>query len=57
MTETSTIMETPQSVQSQVRIRFSSRDEDLALPETTGPILVPTGTWQILRIDAEEHAC
>ncbi|KAI1950886.1 ribosome biogenesis protein ytm1 [Ophidiomyces ophidiicola] len=27
----------------QVRLRFSSRDIDLALPESTGPILVPTG--------------
>lgn len=30
-------------VQRQVRVQLSSQQEDVALPESTGPILVPTG--------------
>ncbi|KAJ5133539.1 hypothetical protein N7526_004904 [Penicillium atrosanguineum] len=30
-------------VQRQVRVQLSSQQEDIALPESTGPILVPTG--------------
>ncbi|OAX84994.1 ribosome biogenesis protein YTM1 [Emergomyces africanus] len=32
-----------QQAQRQVRLRLTSRHEDIALPESTGPILVPTG--------------
>ncbi|WEW61334.1 ribosome biogenesis protein ytm1 [Emydomyces testavorans] len=43
MAETSSLTVASQPTQTQVRLRFSSKDEDLALPESTGPILVPTG--------------
>lgn len=29
--------------QRQVRVQLTSKQEDIALPESTGPILVPTG--------------
>lgn len=32
-----------QASQRQVRLHLTTRDGDLALPESTGPILVPTG--------------
>ncbi|OJJ44668.1 hypothetical protein ASPZODRAFT_71037 [Penicilliopsis zonata CBS 506.65] len=32
-----------QAVQRQVRVQLTSKQEDIALPENTGPILVPTG--------------
>ena len=32
-----------QPVQRQVRLQLTTRHEDVALPENTGPILVPTG--------------
>jgi ribosome biogenesis protein YTM1 len=32
-----------EAVQRQVRVQLSSQQEDIALPESTGPILVPTG--------------
>lgn len=32
-----------QSAQRQVRVQLISKQEDIALPENTGPILVPTG--------------
>lgn len=31
------------SAQRQVRVQLTSKQEDIALPENTGPILVPTG--------------
>lgn len=31
------------SAQRQVRVQLVSQQEDIALPESTGPILVPTG--------------
>ena len=34
---------TAQAAQRQVRVQLTSKQEDLALPENTGPILVPTG--------------
>ncbi|KKZ65587.1 ribosome biogenesis protein YTM1 [[Emmonsia] crescens] len=34
---------TSQQAQRQVRLKLTSRHEDIALPESTGPILVPTG--------------
>ncbi|PGH15697.1 ribosome biogenesis protein YTM1 [Helicocarpus griseus UAMH5409] len=34
---------TSQQAQRQVRLKLTSRHEDIALPENTGPILVPTG--------------
>ncbi|EGC45618.1 microtubule-associated protein YTM1 [Histoplasma capsulatum var. duboisii H88] len=34
---------TSQQPQRQVRLKLTSRHEDIALPESTGPILVPTG--------------
>ncbi|KAE8351459.1 hypothetical protein BDV28DRAFT_158710 [Aspergillus coremiiformis] len=34
---------TATSAQSQVRVQLTSKQEDVALPENTGPILVPTG--------------
>lgn len=32
-----------QASQRQVRVQLTSKQEDIALPENTGPILVPTG--------------
>lgn len=32
-----------QSAQRQVRLKLTTRHEDIALPASTGPILVPTG--------------
>lgn len=32
-----------ESAQRQVRVQLVSQQEDIALPESTGPILVPTG--------------
>ena len=32
-----------EAVQRQVRVQLTSKQEDIALPEDTGPILVPTG--------------
>lgn len=32
-----------ESAQRQVRLQLTTRHEDVALPENTGPILVPTG--------------
>jgi hypothetical protein len=43
-----------QSVQRQVRVQLTSKQEDIALPENTGPILVPTGEV-ILRQDSNSH--
>ncbi|KAK2868070.1 ribosome biogenesis protein ytm1 [Arthroderma sp. PD_2] len=42
MDSTSATEETSKQVQRQVRLRLTSRHADLALPESTGPILVPT---------------
>lgn len=36
---------TSQQAQRQVRLKLTSRHEDIALPESTGPILVPTGKF------------
>lgn len=30
-------------VQRQVRVHLTSKQEEIALPESTGPILIPTG--------------
>ncbi|KAL5342609.1 hypothetical protein BJX70DRAFT_386099 [Aspergillus crustosus] len=35
--------ELSQAAQSQVRVQLTSQQEDIALPDNTGPILVPTG--------------
>jgi hypothetical protein len=32
-----------QAIQRQVRLQLTTRDGDIALPDNTGPILVPTG--------------
>lgn len=32
-----------EAAQRQVRVQLTSQQEDIALPESTGPILVPTG--------------
>jgi ribosome biogenesis protein YTM1 len=32
-----------EAVQRQVRVQLTTQQEDIALPESTGPILVPTG--------------
>ncbi|KAE8144297.1 hypothetical protein BDV25DRAFT_134790 [Aspergillus avenaceus] len=37
------IAEIRRSAQRQVRVQLTSKQEDIALPENTGPILVPTG--------------
>lgn len=42
-----------EATQRQVRVQLTSQQEDIALPDSTGPILVPTGKnllqphWQI----------
>ena len=40
------------ATQRQVRVQLTTQQEDIALPESTGPILVPTGknyTTQVIR--------
>lgn len=37
-----------QAAQRQVRVQLTSQQEDIALPENTGPILVPTGEILLL---------
>ena len=37
------VLSAAEAVQRQVRVQLSSQQEDVALPESTGPILVPTG--------------
>lgn len=32
-----------EAAQRQVRVQLTSQQEDIALPDSTGPILVPTG--------------
>lgn len=32
-----------EAAQRQVRVQLTSKQEEIALPESTGPILVPTG--------------
>lgn len=34
----------------QVRVQLTSKQEDIALPENTGPILVPTGKHSLSQI-------
>lgn len=34
-----------QAAQRQVRVQLTSKQEDIALPEDTGPILIPTGEF------------
>ena len=41
-----------QAAQRQVRVQLTSKQEDVALPENTGPILVPTGEIA-LQVDME----
>lgn len=43
-------------VQRQVRVQLTSEQEDIALPESTGPILVPTGlNSQFLAMISIDH--
>lgn len=39
-----------QAAQRHVRVQLTSKQEDIALPENTGPILVPTGTHSLSQI-------
>jgi hypothetical protein len=39
--------ELSQAAQRQVRVQLTSQQEDIALPDSTGPILVPTGQFTI----------
>ena len=43
-----------ESAQRQVRVQLVSQQEDIALPESTGPILVPTGKRSV--VDLVYHA-
>lgn len=43
MSEGSNSTSAAASTQRQVRVQLTSKQEDIALPENTGPILVPTG--------------
>ena len=38
--------DSPQAVQRQVRVQLTTKNEDIALPDNTGPILVPTGKFK-----------
>lgn len=40
-----------EATQRQVRVQLMSKQEDIALPENTGPILVPTGMYTL------HHSC
>jgi len=61
---------TAQAAQRQVRVQLTSKQEDIALPENTGPILVPTGAntqcfrklintniWNLLKKDCAVMLC
>lgn len=39
------VAESSQAAQRQVRVQLTSQQEDIALPDNTGPILVPTGQF------------
>lgn len=42
-----------EDAQRQVRVQLTTQQEDIALPESTGPILVPTGKiypTQVIRL-------
>lgn len=41
-----------QAAQRQVRLQLTTREPDLALPEGTGPILVPTGSYFLFFVPA-----
>ncbi|CBF77455.1 hypothetical protein AN4469.2 [Aspergillus nidulans FGSC A4] len=41
--DTSQVSVSSQAAQRQVRVQLTSKQEDIALPDNTGPILVPTG--------------
>lgn len=41
------VLSAAEAVQRQVRVQLSSQQEDIALPESTGPILVPTGKYSL----------
>lgn len=41
-----------QGAQRQVRLHLTTRDNDIALPDNTGPILVPTGELALPRLQA-----
>ena len=43
MSEGSNSTSAAASAQRQVRVQLTSKQEEIALPENTGPILVPTG--------------
>ena len=38
-----------EAAQRQVRVQLTSQQEDIALPESTGPILVPTGKLMLIK--------
>lgn len=50
-----------EAVQRQVRVQLTTQQEDIALPESTGPILVPTGKnshnvcWKTIVIFGDAH--
>lgn len=47
------------AAQRQVRVQLTSKQEDIALPENSGPILVPTGEnalqlhWHIVMVSTD----
>lgn len=45
-----------EATQRQVRLQLSTRDPDIALPENTGPILVPTGNCSSFSYSPREYA-
>lgn len=42
-----------EAAQRQVRVQLTSKQEDIALPESTGPILVPTGKNKLNPLTSE----
>lgn len=42
-------------VQRQVRVQLTSKQEDISLPESTGPILVPTGKNNLKPVYVEDE--
>lgn len=44
-----------QAAQRQVRVQLTSKQEDIALPENTGPILVPTGKSVFIARNNDSH--
>lgn len=44
-------MEVDDTAQTQIRVNFTTKDTDIALPEDTAPVLVPTGKEEVNEVN------